>query len=390
LKKIVIIVLLTLSFSGTLFCFWNGYPLNYYEAEVNDARSEALGRTSILSSSKANFTFNNPAMLGILTEKNIQVGLRLITGKTIIKKKDDNEESTYNYENPIHLKLNSFSVSVPYKSNMPNIGFGVGYRTYYDRGMNLKYELDSNTTIMKRHGGLSTLVIGVGVNSDNKYNIGFSYSLPLLSNTSRERIVDGELRSEFEGTMKGSFFTLGGSYRLNKRVLIGARFRTKFDLEVKEKELSDDEIDIDEITIPTEIGLAIEVSPKDNLVIYIEYLSRKFSHLDVNDFGIGNGFSIRSGFEFDKNILYRGGFFIQSVPIYNPISTSEWSSNPETEIGFTTGLGLELIPHLSLDLYGSYSFLNYENSIEIDYRYIITSDYYFSQIKLGCSLGYAF
>jgi len=416
MKKIVVLVLLVLSVSVGLFGQFD-FTLNMFEPETIDARSEALGRTSILSSSGANFIFNNPAMLSNLSQKNVQLNGRAVFGKTEIEGKyeEDGYTDTYKYEYsyPFHMKLNGLAFGMPYEMPNMKLGFGAGFRSYYDLGFNVHYESDEEGSNYewdrKYHGGFSTLVLGGGLNYQEKFFGGISMSFPFLSNFSSEYEDNEDNEDENEGTMKGSFFTLSGSYILNEKITFGLRLRTSFNLEWEEEddEGYDGEADF---TIPSELGLAIEIKPNTNFKLYAEYLTRGFGDFEVEDNYVDhdlyedsdNGYSLRTGFEAGTNNVFRGGFFMQSVPIYEMESYyndnwEEWDlrndDKPQTEIGFTTGFGLKMNSQLSLDVFGSYSFLSYEESYKYgdyyDYNQI-SNEYSYSKIKIGCSMGYSF
>jgi hypothetical protein len=129
MKKLVILILV-LSFSAI-----SAQILNFYEPETNDTRSEALGRTSILSSSKANFLFNNTSQLGFMKKKSIQVNCRANLGTYNRTVEDENDIYEDENDYPLHIKLNGISFAFPI--TYPNrkdlqIGLGIGYRTYYD------------------------------------------------------------------------------------------------------------------------------------------------------------------------------------------------------------------------------------------------------------------
>ena len=192
LKKNVILLLLLLFFSVGLFGQF-GWTLNMFEPEIIDARAEALGRTSILSSSGANFIFNNPAMLSDLSQKNVQFSGRLVFGKNERIQKYNGETDKTGYENPSHIKFNGFAFGMPYnisENDNLKLGLGVGYRSYYDLGFNVHYksnEEDDNYEWDKKfHGGFSSLVLGSGFNYKEKFFGGVSISFPFLSNISSE------------------------------------------------------------------------------------------------------------------------------------------------------------------------------------------------------------
>ncbi len=405
MRKNVILVLFVLSVSVGLFGQY-GYTLNMFEPEIIDARAEALGRTSILSSSGANYVFNNPAMLSNLDQKNVQFNSRVLFGNLEIKSKVGGDTYKYKYEYLLHTKLNGLSLGMPFStSDNENLklGFAVGYRTYYDWGYNVHYESaevnDNYEFDHKSHGGFSTLVLGGGLNYQKKFFGGVSFSFPFLSNISSEYENTYGDKDNDEGTLKGSFFTLSGSCIFFEKVTVGARFRTGFTLKL---ELDDDEGDI---TIPSEIGLAIEIKPNANLKLYAEYLTRSLGDYEIDEGEGGlygdpeNGYSIRTGFEVGTSYVFRGGFFMQSVPIYEIKSYYDevledyyfvYDEKPQTETGFTAGFGMKINPNISLDLFGAYSFLNYDENFNIIEEFDISNDYSYSRIKIGCSMGYNF
>ena len=414
MRKKAILILLVLSASAGLFGQFS-WKLNMFEPEIIDARAEALGRTSILSSTGANFIFNNPAMLSNLSQRNVQSSGRSVFGKNERKHEDNGETDKSEHEYPLHIKFNGFAFGMPYNmsenENM-KLGFGVGFRTYYDLGFNIHYEddeeVDNYEWDKKFHGGFSTLVLGGGFNYQEKFFGGVSFSFPFLSNVSSENEYSDNYYEDYEtkGTMKGSFFTLSGSYIISANIIIGARLRTGFELEWKIEYDDEDDWEND-ITIPSEFGLAIEMKPNKNLKLYAEYLTRNFGDFEIENYyfdqdlygNSDNGYSLRTGFEVGTNNVFRGGFFIQSVPIYEMESyyNDDWEEyelrndeKPQTEIGFTTGFGMQVNQNFSFDIFGAYSFLDYDESYVYYDDEQVSSEYSFSKIKIGCSIGYEF
>ncbi len=113
MTKIVILVFLLLSTSVGLFGQY-GWTLNMFEPEIIDARAEALGRASILSSSSASFIFNNPAMLSNLLQKNVQFSGRSVFGKNERQHEYNGETDKTEHEYPLHMKFNGFAFGIPY------------------------------------------------------------------------------------------------------------------------------------------------------------------------------------------------------------------------------------------------------------------------------------
>ena len=414
MRKNVIFVLLLLSVSVGLFGQYI-YNLNMYEPEIIDGRAEALGRTSILSSTGANNVFNNPAMLSSLDSKDFQFSLRTQFGKTnYIHTATDTTSvvdhySDTDYYRTFHSKINGLSYGMPYQ--MPEnsdwkVGFAAGYRTYYDWGYDVhqkrKEEWADEIIIEEEdkeyNGGFSTLVFGGGFNLKKKIFGGISISLPFLSEYSNvyEDIHGDETTNE--GWLKGTFFTISGSYILNDIITLGVRWRTEYKLEIN----GEDSPYIGKQTIPAEYGLALKVKPMSNLKLYTEYITRNladYEYLSYYYTESEDGYSIRTGFEYGTDKLFRAGFFMQSVPVYEIKSyydeeledlVIDVDNKPKTETGFTVGFGTQIKPRIQLNFYGVYSFLSYDESYNFVEETDISNEMSYSQIKIGCSMGYNF
>lgn len=410
MKKYLILGLFLVTATVSLFG-QHGYSLNLFEPETIDARAEALGKTSILSSSGANNVFNNPSLLSNLESRNIQINGRALFGKPerIHRTEDleDNEveTTTHEYEYPLHSKLNGLSVGFPIKSAASNnlkLGFAAGYRTYYDWGLDVNSkrteEFDGELEIDKNekeyNGGFNTIVFGSGLNYQNRFLAGASISLPFMSE------VSSKTESTFpdrDRTLNGTFYTLSGTYIVNNIIKLGARIRTGFTLE----------IDVEssgkfELSIPAEYGIALEVKPLDKLKGYMEYTTRSLSDYEgsiIFNNDSENGYAFKTGFEFGTKILYRAGFYMQSVPVYEMTSyydeilddiVLELANTPQTEKGFTAGLGLNINSNITLNIFGAYSYLNYDESYNFVDYVDVSNELSYSLTKMGCSIGYNF
>jgi hypothetical protein len=426
MKRYVILVLVLLSISTVLFGQYDEqFSLNLFKPEIIDARAEALGRTSIFSSTGANYIFNNPAMLSDLTAKNIQISCLTKFGKSV--KKIKLEEYNYNGKDVtnylFNMKLNGLAFSMPYTIKNPKelkLGFGFGYRTYYDRGFNKHAEdilsgihvSSGNITFNKynydyiSHGGFNVLVFGGGLKYQEKFYGGLSFSFPFYSNISSEYEDSEEDKYEIEKTMKGSFFTFGFAFNSSKKITLGFRLRSGFILDVEEEYENNEGYEYEsdyEYIIPSEIGLAVELKPINNVKFYAEYLTRFLGDYKIeipfNDFYLyeksNNGFSFRTGLEVGTTSLLRCGFFIQSVPLYErkPLEVGDGyilDKKPQNELGFTTGFGIIISTNLTIDLYGAYSYLDYDESYYDHGGYEVSNEYSYKHIKLGLTTGYNF
>ncbi|MDP8201506.1 MAG: hypothetical protein P9M11_05135 [Candidatus Tenebribacter burtonii] len=416
MKKYVFSLVLLLIISAGLHGQF-GYLLNYYEPEIIDAKAEALGKTSILSSSGANYLFNNPAKLSNLKNKNIQVNARVICGKPERKHQGvdltDNSISTTNhsFKFPFHAKLNGISAGLPImlNNNLFELGIGAGYRTYYDWGFNIRHEskemLDDELLKEKdKHdfsGGFSTLVLGSGLSYRNKIFAGVSISFPFISEYKGEHVDDDGDKSTNEGSLKGTFYTIGVSYKINEILELGSRVRTGFKLEMDGESGSGNNFTTDS-SIPAEFGFAIKLKPKNYINLYFEYLTRDFGSYEkayiVNE-NTESGYVFRTGCELGTKKLIRFGFFMQSVPVYETKSyydelLDDYVFNsvnrPQNETGITAGYGFQLPFQIDLNLFGTYSFLNFKESYNFVEDYDVSNDLKYSLFRIGCSLGYSF
>jgi len=404
MRKNVVLILIMLIIFVNLICedFFVYGPftnLRRYDPETVDGRSEALGRCSILSSSGANYVFNNAAMLSILSQKTIQISERIICGKDEFKSND----GVADYEYPINLRINGISFGMPL--NIPNtkdlrFGLGFGYRAYYDLSEEIHIEdniYDSDYTFINK-GGFSNIVIGGGISFHDNFLFGLSTSFPFLSNFSTEYNNSNGDKSITKGSMKSTFFTLSASYIYSKKITLGARLRTSFTLKWK----NDSEDENVNLKVPLEFGLTLAISPNSSVEVYIECLTRNLSHYKIESDSniyhpyenLNNGYSIRTGFEIGKNTILRGGIFLQSLPIYEIKDAmgdeTEYDKTPKAEIGFTTGLGFKMKSKVTLDMYGTYSFVKFDQSYDSWYSGQNSNEIFLSQIKLGCSIGYEF
>ncbi|MDP8211117.1 MAG: hypothetical protein RAO94_06880 [Candidatus Stygibacter australis] len=389
MKAIIVFItlLLTLVLSGSYY--------NDLEPEVIDARSEALGRTSILSSQGANFIFNNPAMLSDLEHKEACLNTRIKFGKIKIDEIDyDGYSDTYDINKNIHLKFHGISYGMPYKlhnSQNYKIGLGIGYRAYYDYGSN--YRIEESDLKINNHGGLNTLVFGAGCKYLDKLSGGISLSVPFLSSGSSEIIEDGHTGYEGDATTSATFVTFSGNYIFNEKYTVGLRIRSNFTLE------SESDYGHESIEVPAEFGLALKIQPDEDHTIFAEYITRRYGEYSLGDRfeNSGGGFSLRAGLETCvKNKVVRGGFFVQSIPEYELTYDFEgnriYDKTPATELGITLGTEFKLKKDLSLDLFGMFS--GFANSME-EYDYwdeIVSGKKTFSyyDFKIGSSLRYSF
>ena len=130
--KTIIMLLIVLP----VYVFSQGFFGNEsFSPNTVDARSIAMGRTSIVSATGSNSIFSNPGIIATLNGRQGQAGGRMIMG-TLEDEWSEDYYDSYDSKLTPHFSINHISVSMPYKltgSDM-KLAVGVGYRTYFDWG----------------------------------------------------------------------------------------------------------------------------------------------------------------------------------------------------------------------------------------------------------------
>lgn len=414
-RNVVLVILCLGIYSGLLGVF--EFNQNPFESEAIDARAEALGRASLLSTSGANLVFNNSAMLSKLENINIQVSGRSVSGKYWAKTNTKYGSYKLSTSKPGNSDLNGFSIGVPFKlSKNFNLGFGAGLRTYYDYNFDFQQKQEVSNTIYQvdseGSGAFKTIVLGGGVSFLKKFYSGISISLPFSSEFSRSYKYNSAYNGEYEDyevdcSMEGTFYTFSGGYLLNNYISFGAKYRTAYDVDYELTEEGQDDYNA-VFTIPSELSVAMEIQTRKKLKLYLEYLTRNLSGYEYeNEYNSGNifynsdnGYALRGGAEIGNKTKFRCGIFMQSVPQYERKQqfnelTDEYdiiyTRTPKRELGFTTGIGLRFLKSITLDIYAVYSRIKFnENLYDYDYSLSLKNEYFYSDVKLGCTLGYNF
>ena len=385
-------VMLILFVLGSLNCYETDFSLNPFDGSINDSRGYAMGKTSLLSSSGANYLFNNPANLIKVESNSFRLSGRGIMGN------NEYENSSTDYDFPLHYRVSSIAfVMNPdfmFEDDI-DVSFGLGWGSFFD--FSRKFEVDSSSKAnleIEYKGGFNTLVLGAGVSYLEKYNIGISLSTSMLSSYKIESNSDNVADSE--GTKKGTFMTIGSSAILAEYIELGLRLRTGFTMT---NEVDDGE-DTD-VEIPYELALAARITAMENLNFYLEYITRNLgeyrteSSVYEGDLYEGdNGFSFRSGVEFGSQLALRAGFFIESVPMYEfkEVTNYEYIRDeaPVSELGFTGGLGLKFNENMGFDVGVVYSSVKNDYTYASDFGDDIKVDESYNRFKMTATIGYDF
>ena len=360
MKKLIILCMFFCIVGSSL---WAQLYYSPFEPAVVDARSSALGRTTVLTTFGSNAVFTNPANLGMLDKQHFQAGARAIFGS---RKTDYKEQGVDDYESSLlfHPKFNHVSYAMPY--NIPNSGiqtvFAAGYRTYFDWGYTSYSESNdksSNEETYKHHGGFNTLTLGAAANFNNKIFGGLAYNIGIMSKTSYWEDYNGDEEDGDLCNYKGSFLTVGGIFKPTEQISVGLTFSPAWELEEEE----DEDGSSGDYTIPSLLALSAMFELSESFTGIVEYQNRPWNNYEYEGYDvfddIDNGVCIRAGVEFSK--MLRLGFFSNSVPLTDTNSSGELEDKPLSQVGFTGGIGLNISPQMILDLSGEYSFINREN-----------------------------
>jgi hypothetical protein len=394
-KVLVILMFVMLIVPFNLLAQEDLYQLFYlpfftFEPEIVDAKGAAMGRTTVLTTSGSNAIFTNPASLGMVEERVLQGGMRFFFGSEKTKYEQegvDDYEASYLF----HMKFNHASFAIPHQieDSPVKTTFAVGYRTYYDLGFTF-YEEDKDQDYeitRKLHGGLNTLTFGGALNYEDKFLAGLAINIGIMGKGSweeKEKESGNTEKRDGDITLKGSFFILGGIYKVSPRMTIGLMYRPGFELNCEGEDEFGNTDDVD-ITIPGLFAVSGEYALSEGFDIVFEYQSRGLGDYEVENEDIyddsENGSSIRLGSEIGVVIPFRLGFYMNSVPLYDRKSDGTVDESPNSLIGFTGGISLPLSPQTDLDLFGEYAFVGRE-----DKWYESTSDA--NRIKFGFTFTY--
>jgi hypothetical protein len=195
-------------------------------------------------------------------------------------------EWTDDYEEkyPFHMKINHLSFAMPYQIEGSPVSttFAIGYRTYYDMGYNYFWESSENDsdegTTINNHGGLNTLTFGGGIGYLDKFYGGIAINIGILGDTSSEyEETNYGDDYESEGSIKGSFITLGATYNATPKLSFGFTYRPGFDVEI-EDEYDDYDYYYDksntekyDITVPGLFAVSSSYKMSDAFKFIVEY-----------------------------------------------------------------------------------------------------------------------
>lgn len=403
-----LILIMGFGMSSTLFANNTrnlGQPslMKLFEPSILDARGEALGHSSLLTSSGANNVFNNPVMMALQDRKNISVNSRSVEGENKYNK------NGYNYKNKyiFYPVMNGVAFSMPIPNNSKSdyrYGIGFGYRKYYDYGLECKYykQYDYTDDFMKDYalrnhtksiGGFDVLTIS-GASWYRKIGLGVSINLGPSSYLKEKIYAINDEEEDVSGGkiyLSGRFVTLSMMYQPIEKLSLAIRHRLPYKLKVK----YGNPVTIGHMDIPAETVIAAAYEPIRYLTIDGELCTRNTNdYPKIYDYPkkLSDGYGAHLGIECGDKVQIRVGVYTQSSD-YADLTTDNdgnETNNKDTnmEQGITTGLGYREVKNVSINLAYSYSTLQYKEKYTDESTRGIT--YKANRSKIFCTVGVNF
>lgn len=383
-----------------VYVYSQGFGYEGFSPNTVDARSIAMGRTSIVSATGSNSIFSNPGIIATLDSRQGQAGGRIIMGTLEDEWSEDYYES-YDSKLTPHFSINHISVSMPYKltgSDM-KLAVGVGYRTYFDHGGNYETDRkhedgDKSSSESTTNGGLNAITPTIAINLQDKYFVGATFNKSIFGTikTESKSTYNGETTdSESEIEQSASFLKFGGLAKINEQLTLGFSYTPEFEWKWdKVKYTYDGESETEDgvdIVIPPVMGFGATYQFSPTLLIAGEYQNRKFSDIEFDNesFEVDDGVCYRIGAEFQGPALLRFGYFSDAV-----LAFDDNDDEPNSLTGFTGGIGYNL-GSIYLDAYAEYSSITTEDE-DYDYDTETTKKYdnTMKMFRFGLTANYKF
>lgn len=373
----------------------------FYLPNTVDTRSSALGRTDIMSPNGSNAIFSNPALLGMISNKQLQLGGN---AKVVTRFSEYTDEvyDDYKIKYPIAPQFNHISFAMPYNLSRDDIklAFGAGYYSALDNTYKTQYQYENKTNGNKYArqisytGGLKLISVSGAINYHNKYFAGLSLNKSLLSSFGK---IDNEENSDYEITreettkISATSLCFGAYAKITPQFSVGINYRAKFQLNQDDTEWEEDsngtnkegEYYNEDFDIPSIYGIGVEYKLSSGMTLTGEYHSRPFSDYkegSTQTFGnIDDGESYRLGVEFSQSKpIYRLGLFYESMPF------SEYNDDkPISMPGFTAGARFDF-NNICLDGYLEFGTVKYKGYYSNNKKYDTT----YSKYSIGLSAKY--
>jgi len=325
-----------------------------YQRNQENSRSQALGRTSTVSTKGSDAIFSNPGLLSNLQRFEVTIGSKSWIGKTTNSEYDDFSEYSNSMKSTQIVDHVSIAGSIWSISEKLNISGGIGYTMFsswdYSHKIiepRLKIENDYNLSLPVYAMALSlnlqeTIAIGFthmrGISSKLKGSRKYSYAL-----SDFWRTVTTTSAIENIGTINqiGIFWDFSIPIKLCINYTWPHTIQKKESTETTTPDTSwssehDNSLDYSETAV---IGLII--SPADRFHLFVEYQesgSLPFSEDNIN--------SYRIGLEYHTRFPIRIGWYSEDLND-SYVDTPQYGFTFGTEVEFW---GLRVEPYIMLDI----------------------------------------
>ena len=363
-----------------------------------DARSYGLGRTDIMSVNGSNSIFSNPALLGTITNKQVQFGGCV---KAFDLRSELIAEITDDYKNKYAIapKINHLSFAMPYHLPVKDLKLGLGAGVYsamdntFKISTEYKYDNIKVSELISHKGGLNLLAISASLNYKDRFFAGLSLNKSLFSSfASKSHYEEGdfELSREEKTKLSATSFCFGAYVNLTPEFSVGLNYRSKFQLNVDDTEWEEEsdgdddegEYDNEDIDIPSMYGIGVQYKLSSGITLVGEYHSRPFSDyeegFDRVFEDLDDGKSYRFGVEFSQSKpIYRLGLFYDALPMKDYDD-----DKPKSILGITAGTRFDF-SNVLIDGYLEFGSVKVEEKFSGE-----KFDTRFSKFSIGISAKY--
>ncbi len=285
--------------------------------------------------------YGNPGGLALYDNAQFLLDVKTIfLGSAGLEK--DYFTNVYNYTDyeqkfKIYPKLMNFGLSVPITlANYSHKLVGaVGYRSFYDSSVKEyeKRQTDNGSGEMTTttRGILNTLTFGVGTLISDKYSLGFSINIPVLTGYEYEedaKEAGATYSSKDEWDISGgTILQFGGIIKVNEKLSVGASYTTSHKIKTEDGKWEENDngdksngtySDEDKYSVPGlySLGIAYKMSPE--MLVSAEIQNRPWEDYEIDGrelSSLENGRSYRLGLEYGKDFLVRAGLMLERLPV---------------------------------------------------------------------------
>ncbi len=315
----------------------------FYETST-DAKSLALGQTSLLNSTAGSYLYDNPAMLGKLTKSYISFAFLIASADdkyTFTVRDQYNSVMEYTekgkYSNPTRYLPLTISTYIKTKKHN-NIGLSIGYRKLYDYSYDRKEKFYQYKYERNFDGGVNFLTVGTGTKIMKNLYAGFNYNLA-INNSNNYKYRKDDFYNAFWYTedssekIKGMFttFTLYGNLLPQVETSISVRpaYKLKYELELEARNSANQSaeyVSSYSVKNPAKYTIGVNLKPSKLIDLCFQWNNVPLKEYKV-DFGNTSydlynkksltGHNLRFGCSLNTKYPLRIGYFVDNIPYYN-------------------------------------------------------------------------